>query len=230
MRINKEGFNYSKINDLTYLGGGTYGKAYTDGKYTIKIYKESLEYGANPCLKMSYKKKKLMLQRASYIKKTNLPIILLCEKDKIIGVKSIFSPGSSILKCKNKNLLHNDNKNKIASDLIEASKELTDNKIYCLDYKLDNAIYDDKTNNACFIDVDDTLSKYCLFKNILYKKIVLRRLRDLIISIYVDEYTEVSSPEYKKRVLHDHLEELNLFLKKNVSYKDLEEYVKRKKM
>lgn len=148
------------------------------------------------------------------IKNTDLIEDIVCLNNKYVGVVYPYYDGVTLNQCMDYPI-----KSKIdmSRQIIENAKELTDNKIYPLDYKLNNMIYiDDKVK---IIDLDDYYTKVKLFKSdrLLRKSNIIL---DETIKTFMGEYEYYSYIDLdlqklllkKKTKLNDNFEDISSYL------------------
>ena len=153
------------LDKLEKVARGGFGVIYKDGPHAIKIYHDNIRtgYGSeapNPSLYFNKLKLNRLLKRNELVENTDLIQDVVCNGDKYIGVVYPYYEGITLDRCKNYPLKTRIN---MSRQIVENAKELTDNNIYPLDYKLNNMIYvDDKVK---IIDLDDFFTKVKLFKS-----------------------------------------------------------------
>ena len=200
-----------EIKSLKFIGCGKYGNVYkfNDNKI-IKLYKEYgyYEYGKLSIYNIPSNKFKLLKKKQRKIVNTDLVDDIIFVDNKPVGVSSKYVNGKTLDKIRNEISLSI--KKDISFQLINNAKELIDNGIYSLDYKLNNIMYsnDEKIK---IIDLDDNLTKVSRLNNALLKYLSINKLKYTLSDLFSNEN------------FND-----QLFLKTLVSYDDLKGYVKRK--
>lgn len=177
MNIKKE-----DLEKYNYVGQGYFGRTKTDGLIVLKIYHDILyEIGEkNSALKRRNKFFKLIEKRRHNIKYTDLLKERLYINNIFSGVVYDFISGETLIKViKYKSLEERKN---IAYQLIRNEKELTDNKIYNLDLKLNNVLLDEE-QRVHIIDTDDPKTRATIIPNLIYKRMCLELLKDSIVYI-----------------------------------------------
>ena len=194
---------YINDNDLKnfYKGNsGTFGTIYrVNDSICYKIYREYYydQLGHkkdNPCLNKNNLRLKRELKRRNKIKNTDLLYDYVFINGRFGGIKLSFYDGVTLNNLMNESF---ELKFDISNQLINNSRELTDNNIYPLDYKLNNLMY--SNNKVKIIDLDDTFTKVTLFPNSLYKAGAISGLNDTIRAFFHDyEYRPFSRNLYDK--------------------------------
>lgn len=216
--INITSINFDKLEKVA---RGGFGVVYRDGDHAIKIYHDTVRTGyatdmPNPSLYFNKVKLKRLLQRNKLIENTDLIQDIVCDGDKYVGVVYPYYEGITLDRCKTYPL---QTRLDMSRQIVENAKELTDNNIYPLDYKLNNMIYvDDKVK---IIDLDDFFTKVKLLKsNKLLKK--SSRILDETIKCLLGEY------DYYGYVGHDVMCLLNKEHSLNYNYDDISGYLDNK--
>lgn len=175
------------IDKLEKIGSGTYGVVYRDGCRAIKIYNDDIKvyYGCglkNPSLRFNKEKLSRLKRRNNKIEKTDLIKDIVYDGNKYVGVVYPYYEGTTLDKCLYYPLQL---KIDISREIVNRAKELVKNKIYPLDYKLNNIIY---TNEKIqLLDLDDCCTKVRLIgSNRLLKKSNL--ILDETIKTFLGEY------------------------------------------
>lgn len=226
MTIRKVYVTGDELLKLKNIGNGTYGDVYADEneKVIYKIYKEKVksfphDYVKNPCLRVNKNKMKRLNDRNEKIKHTDTSIELVYQGSKFIGVRKTYYEGSVLEDYSSEQLSV---KKELLKQLIRNASELNSNKIYDLDYKLNNIMV---TNDGIvkIIDLDDIFTKVTFFPNWFYKKGSLKMLRNTIHNFLY--YNHLVFPgEIVERVSNSC--ELKK-TKENLSFEMLEEFVDR---
>ncbi len=179
--------NKSDIRNLESLGSGAFGTVYRlDDNRAIKVYHETVEsllgnYKKNPQLKKI--DRALRIKRiGKKIEHSDLIQDLLYLDGNYAGIVIPFYDGVTL---NNMMDVPIDLKVDISKQLIRNCEELTSNNIYPLDFKLNNIIYVD--GEVKILDLDDTFTKYYLFKNERQRRRVVIGL-DETIKTYFSEY------------------------------------------
>lgn len=154
------------LEDLERVGSGCFGTVYKkDDKTAYKIYHKYVfdQFGTqhhNPCL--IYRKKHLnKLINLNYKLVHNNLISDVIFVDGIFkGVTMPYYNGYTLDNMMEANF---NLKMDVSKQLVRNAKELTDNNIYPLDYKLNNLMYEN--GNARIIDLDDSRTKLRLIKD-----------------------------------------------------------------
>lgn len=206
-----------EVSDLKYVGKGTYGSVYQKEDKAIKIYHDILyKYSMpNPCLKLHKEKFHRLMKRNSQVKNTNLVENLVFIQDRFAGVSYPFFEGKT-LDC-NVSLLE---KEIICNQLIQNASELTHYRIYPLDYKENNILYNEDCD-VQIIDLDDIFTKVTLCPNLFYLMASIYSLKNTIVFFLENNFEhDFSFP------LERYKESLKMRKKIFTSYQSLEEYVK----
>lgn len=204
------------IKDFEFIDSGRNADVYKNkNNEVIKIYKKYINGEINKAPNLNLLKIYLISIKRNKLKKNELPKGIVFIGKKIRGVLYNYKIGDNLLKLQ-KNLSF-DKKILYSKILVEKSKELTDNKIYCLDYKLNNVVCNDIPN---FIDLDDWLTKYTIFKNKRYLKETLYRLREMILELLIDDYNINLNKEDKIKALSKY-ECINGLIKETISYNNI---------
>lgn len=206
--------------NLEFIGSGKNAKVYkNDDNDVVKIYREYINGEVNKSPNLNKLKIYLMSKRRDKVKRSELPKGIIFIGKKVKGVLYNYKIGDNLLKLKK--TLPFDKRILYARILVESSKELTDNKIYCLDYKLDNVVCNQIPS---FIDLDDWLTKYTIFKNRKYLKESLYRLKEMILELLIINYNITLTIEEKNNIL-SLCPELYELTRKKVSYSNIYEII-----
>lgn len=169
------------LKNFKEIGSGNFGIVYkVDNNCAYKIYRKYVhgqlgEKVDNPCLTESHLRLKRLKKRKNNIKNTDIFDEYIYIDGKFGGIRIPYYKGNTLNQIMYEPF---DLKYDISKQLIENTLELIDNKIYPLDYKLNNIIY---TNNKVkVLDLDDIFTKVTLCKNIIYKNSVINDLNETI--------------------------------------------------
>ena len=206
----------SELKDLETIGYGTFGRVYKKGDLAYKIYHETIvsDIGrlyVNPSI--IYRKRKLnkLMSLDKKLKYTDLIKDVIFVDGKFKGVVIPYYNGC----CINKLLDTNFNlKIQIAKQLIRNSKELTDNNIYSLDYKLN--MYEN--GNVKIIDLDDIRTKVYNISSPIHKIEAIHGL-DESIKVFFKEYKINNLNKESKSKL------IKPKLKNNKTYEEILNYI-----
>ena len=153
------------LDKLEKVARGGFGVVYRDGPKAIKIYHNMVRTGyasevPNPALYFNKLKLIRLLNKDRLIENTDLIQDIVYSGDRFIGVVYPFYDGITLDRCKKLPL-----KTRIdmSRQIVSNAKELTDNSIYPLDYKLNNMIY--TGNKVKFLDLDDYFTKVKTWKS-----------------------------------------------------------------
>jgi len=185
----------NELNELTKMGSGNFGTIYKSDDKVLKIYNEYIKTDThenikNPMLRyklISINRLNKLINLKDKIKNTDLIEDLLYIDNKFNGVIMPYYEGKLFLELINKPI---DEKIELCKKLVTNAKELTDNKIYPLDYKLINVFYTNN-NEVKLIDLDDIFTKVYNLNNIYYKKESITIL-DETIKTFLKEYNYYS--------------------------------------
>lgn len=209
--------NAFEMNNLEYIGSGSYGKIYKSGDQAFKLYYNSLDKDYHKCTFYTNKLKLYKLKsRTNDLDNCYHINDFVYSDDKIIGTNYDFVNGKTLDK-----ILNNFNRKErieISKKLVQASKMLTDKKIYPLDYKLNNIMYD-INGNIVLIDLDDPLTKLSLIKNPILLEHCLQKLSLTIITFI----------EKKKNLYHNlekYIPSIELKNQSFITYQKIENYLK----
>jgi len=214
--INFMSLNLDKLEKISH---GGFGVIYRDGPKAIKIYHSTVKTGygsvaANPSLYFNKTKLTRLLKKEGLIKNTDLIQDVVCIDDKFVGVVYPYYEGITLDKCKDYPL---DSRINMSRQIVENAKELTDHKIYPLDYKLNNMMFiDDKVK---LLDLDDFYTKVRLVKSprLLRKsnKILDETLKTLLGEYDYFSYIDSNVRELLMRnyfTLNDNYDDINKYL------------------
>ena len=212
-------FTSLDLDKLEKISHGGFGVIYRDGPKAIKIYSTTVKIGygsvaANPSLYCNKTKLDRLLKKEKLIKNTDLIQDIVFIDDKYVGVVYPYYDGITLDKCKNYPF---ESRIDMSRQIVENAKELTDHKIYPLDYKLNNMMYiDDKVK---LLDLDDYYTKVKLLKSsrLLRKsnKILDETLKTLLGEYDYYSYIDSNVKELLKRQrykLNDTYDGINKYL------------------
>ena len=219
MNISKE-----ELDNLEKIGSGNFGTIYRYDNQILKVYNDLVKCNGydlvrNPMLKhknSTIKKCNRLINRGKRIQNTDLITDILFLDNIFSGVVMPYYDGQLFLELRKKPLSE---RIEPAKKLVINANELTNNRIYPLDYKLINIILVDK--EAKIIDLDDVLTKVLLFKSSYYNKESIYGLDETIKSFF----NELSVRDYSDD-FYSHITR-----KKepwNGSYKEINDYINRK--
>ena len=136
----------------------------------------------NPSLRFNKEKLSRLKRRNNKIEKTDLIKDIVYDGNKYVGVVYPYYEGTTLDKCLDYPLQL---KIDMSREIVNRARELVKNKIYPLDYKLNNIIYTDE--RVQLIDLDDCCTKVKLISsNRLLKKSNL--ILDETIKTFLGEY------------------------------------------
>ena len=188
--------NLSKkdIEKFELIGQGGFGQIYRKDDKVYKIYREKIKtmMGSvvkNPSLKYNSIKLNRLINLNNKLKKNNLIENLIFINGKFQGVVMPYYEGILLSRTMEKPL---EEKIEIAYQIVEKAKELTQNFIYPLDYKLNNIILEN--NEVKILDLDDYYTKVDLFVNPIHKRKCIRGL-DETIKTYFHEFKTFQLPK-----------------------------------
>lgn len=219
-------FDEQEFTQLKKINSGTFGTVMHNNQMAFKRYHSLVRSDfeimyPNPCLKEAKNKFKLMKIRQSKIKYTDLVIDTLHINNIFSGVCYPYYDGQILEKIITTTTFNE--KIKIIKKLLRNAQELTKNKIYPLDYKLNNIIYT-KKGQVKIMDLDDKLTKVTLIRNPLYYHISLYHLKETILKFLSWEHFYMHD-----RVLN-YLEDYNYFhhfyYNPIINYKSFNHYLK----
>jgi len=175
------------IENLEFIGSGTYGKIYRDKNVVYKLYKKEIrkkfydyDYDSNPCLHKSiFNNLKLnhLISLSGKIKWGNLVFDRVYMNGEFIGVATEYFEGITLRNARDE--LSFADKIKISQDIILGTEELMQNGIYPLDLHLSNILID-KDLKIKIIDLDDTLTKFRTFSDPLITRWGYANLMDTL--------------------------------------------------
>lgn len=215
-------FTKDEFEQLTYVKSGTFGSVFHDGKIAFKKYHHEIKAIGyvlikNPCLKQNRHKFKRMWKRQSKIEYTDLICDTFSIDNDYSGVCYPYYQGQLLEEIRKESSFKE--KEYIALQLIRNAKELTDQKIYPLDYKLNNVIYTSQ-GQVKIIDLDDQLTKVTLIKNPYYFYKSTRRLKSTLFHFF--EYHHYYLNDELLQYLECYHTLTEIYSKKQNPYKNLE--------
>lgn len=213
----------NELEDLEVLGEGTFGKVYKKDNFIFKVFKERLKtkFGVtmkNTSLSYFKSKYKLSLKRSQSLKFSTLLTDKLYVDGKLIGLVSEFKDGVAIKEIADD--VSYMKKYDIVNMLIRNAKELTDNRIYPLDYHLYNVLYDENSDEVNIIDLNDIKTRYEYFSN---KKLLgesLKKLKETIVAFY-SFYPQFKFDADSLSMLESYNENNMFFENQEISYNSL---------
>lgn len=210
--------SFDKVNS------GNFGCIYKKDNYAYKVYNEYVKTNVNCLIKnpmlcnkfTTINKLKKMKKLNDKINNTDLISDILYIDNKFRGVVLPYYDGLSLYDLNNINI---NEKIKYAKKVLSNAKELTNNFIYPMDYKLINIMtYKDEIK---IIDLDDVFTELSYFYNpIFYRESVITL--DLTIKAFFNE----DSNRIYSREISSKLK--RIFPCYNYSYKDIEKYINSK--
>ena len=215
-------FDSTKIKDLEYLSGGTFGSVYRYHDDALKFYRETVKtpYGdivKNPCLKFSKRKLERLMKLNSSIHNTHLITDFIYEDNIFSGVVYPYHNGDIL-----SNISFTPNaKKEVCMKLVSNAEELTNYNIYPLDYKLNNIMYTD-SEKVEIIDLDDTFThvRYGFSPILLINSInSLKRT----ISYFLDKKCFHSDQQFDRYLIRNHFD--RKLYQHPLSYNYLKEYI-----
>ena len=214
------------LNKFEYINAGKFGAVYkVDEDTAYKIYHEKLYdyFGnpyTNPCLTNYKIRLNRLLNRRGKVLYTDLFSDFVYIDGKFGGVKIPFYDSSTLYSLNN---LSFEIKYDISKRLVNNSKELTNNRIYPTDYKLNNILYT-SSNEVKIIDLDDVKTKVTLFPNLLFKSSTIRDLNDTIKSFFNEYDYRPYGFEIRKRLKNKRIEFNNEYddIDKYLDYKNID--------
>lgn len=166
--------NISKeeLYNLEQIDSGNFGTIYKKGDKVYKVYNKTVktsihESVKNPMLKhklISINKLNRLIKLRDNIKNTDLIEDLLYIDNKFNGVIMPYYDGKLFYNIMDYPI---EERIELSKQLVKNAKELTDNKIYPLDYKLINVFF--ANNEVKIIDLDDIFTKVYKANNNYYK-------------------------------------------------------------
>ena len=207
------------LDNLERIASGGFGVVYKDGSKAIKIYRPRLKTGywsfvSNPALRFNKTKLNRLLKKDKLIDNTDLIQDIVCNGNKYVGVVYPYYNGITLNKCMNYPL---DCRIDMSRQMIVKAKELTDNNIYPLDYKLDNMIYID--DEVKLLDLDDVYTKVKIFKSdrLLRKSNILldETIKTLLGEYHYYSYVDLDLREVllkKRRKTNDNYDDISKYL------------------
>ena len=205
---------------LERVGVGNFGTIYKNGDKVYKIYHEKVrtEYDTfrpNPSLKLDKAKINKYLKLDKKLLYTDLIKDIIYIDGKFSGVVLPYYNGETLCKTLE---LPVEEKIETAHQLVRNSKELTDNKIYPLDYKLNNIMLVD--GNPKFIDLDDAFTFFQTFSFPTKTKEVVKNLDKTIKTYFNDTNYYPFNKKIIKLLAHNPTP--------NTNYEELSKYIESK--
>lgn len=210
------------IEKLEYIGCGGFGRLYRDGNLVYKIYKEKVRssfctYISNPSLMYSRLKINKLLSVDKKLIYTDLIKDTIFIDGKFSGVVVPYYDGVTL---DNLSDLSYKNKIDLCVQIVRNARELTDNYIYPMDYKLDNIMF--ASGKIKLIDLDDVLTRVChVYHRGIYKKSINNL--DSTIKDFLNEFHLFPSMYLMGQIA-------NVHSSKNNTYDEINSYLCRKKI
>ncbi len=190
-KIKRINITNDEFNKLKLIGRGSYGNVHSNRiNFVIKKYHEELKtYNGytyrNQCLNYRRVLLKRLNRRNKKLKYTDTDLELVFIDNKFIGIKKKYYEGETFDNIVDKVLKR---KKELLYDLVRNALELSNNKIYNTDCKINNIMFT-INEEVKIIDLDDIFSKATLLPNLLYKKRTINKLYETIIDfIYYNQY------------------------------------------
>ncbi len=168
------------LDNLDVINSGNFGVVYRDNNLAYKIYKDECKtsYGyhyPNPMKKKRIRRINRMMELDSRLKYTDLCRDIVYVNGDFGGICIPCYDGETL-----NNLMNSDFKLKmdISRQLVRNAKELTNNCIYPMDYKLNNIMLVD--GDVKILDLDDVFTRYTRIPIPLLKRKSIRELDDTI--------------------------------------------------
>lgn len=211
------------INNLEYIGSGTFGSVYKNDQNALKIYHDmiKIEFGEavkNPCLRYKSKKLNTLLKLNNEIRNTNLISDIIYVDNIFSGVVYPYHEGNTLSSI----TFTPSEKKEICIKLVNNACELTNNYIYPLDYKLNNIIYTN-SGEVKIIDLDDELTYVRHGFNPILLELSIYSLKKTI-SYFLDKNHFYRNTKYDKYLSNNYFGKN--FYKNHFSYEYLEKYIK----
>ncbi len=188
---------------LDIIGSGNFGVVYKKDDKAYKVYKDLVKANGydlveNPMLKhefLTIRKCNRLIRLNRRIQNTDLIEELLYIDGKFSGVVMPFYNGKLFLELRDLPL---EERIKYSRILLSNAKELIDNSIYPLDYKLTNMFLVDR--EVRIIDLDDVLTKVMAFKSPMHAKDSFMILDETIKTFLNDFSSHFFPQEIKERI------------------------------
>lgn len=219
MNISQEEFD-----KLEYINKGAFGYVFKKNNIALKRYRNNVklrygEYPVNPCLKFKRTRLNRLKKRAQNIEHTDLIFDYLYINGDFAGVCTVYYDGPILANTIN----YSFNKKKtFGKEIVRNAMELTNQKIYPLDYKCDNVMLD-KDEKVKIIDLDDILTKVTIFPNRILLKRSLESLKRMLIIYFHSNQLDVPNDLLAK--LTNNPRKFDYLSNKNLSYKSLEKLI-----
>ena len=203
--------------DLERVGAGNFGTIYKNNDDVYKIYHEKVrtEYDTfhpNPSLKLNKSRIARYMRLDKKLLYTDLIKDIIYIDGKFGGIVLPYYDGETLIKTLDRPV---EEKIETAYQLVRNSKELTDNNIYPLDYKLNNIMLVD--GNVKFIDLDDTFTFFTTIPSPFRKREVIKNL-DKTIKTY---FNDINLYPFTEEII----EALSCNRTINKSYKEIAQYI-----
>lgn len=221
--ITEEEFNKMEILDI-----GGFAVIYTDGVNVIKKWKERCPTNVpncsteNPCLKLNRSNRK------KYKRLNKIDSKLLYSD---VAVDEVYLGGCHFIGLRQKRYdgetlekfldLTLEEKKDILLELIRNFEELTNNKIYSFDGKLNNVVFT-KDRKVKIIDLNDALTKVTILKSPIKEEKAILNLKKIILSFLYYNHRDFDK-SYDKYISSSVWEK---FLKEKRTYDELRDWVK----
>ena len=217
--------NRNELGNFTRIGSGMFATVYTDYTYTYKIYhRMCVDYNRdlqckNPSLRYRPLKINRLMQLDKKIENTDLIKDIINVDGKFGGVLLPYYGGETLSHLDD---ISFEQKLKICREILKNSKELIDNYIYPNDIALRNIIYSD--GNVRIIDLDDVLTKVCLFYNPFYYNKSITGV-DSTIKTFLGELDGVYNRLCLDNRIKEYLTSKCEYLEIKTSFEKIEEYL-----